>query len=422
MTALPQMPPIRMLRCSALDGLFACTPSVLSDDPSLVRVKATHEASEIGHAIHQLAADLVDGKDIDIPKVCDFHQVDQEDVSTLYGYVERTWAELKIYFESPQTEVIVASGVLNAAGKQFQVSGTGDIISPIGTQDAIFLDWKSGFLDDGYHQQMAGYAYCTWCEMGKPEQCTITGVVAFLRHRYYRIVKYDATLLKAWEYNLTHNILPNMGTYRPGKTCRRCDLYAACPARTAMVGATLQTVMYPGAADPKDPNTQEMLAARRMLANVTTLNRTDPELGQTLDTLLVKIKLAEQQIEEARGLIRSAVQRVGYVPMPGGMALALRTIKLRKIDPSRAIRVLRTMLSEQQIINAMTLSLPKLLAARRGSAVKGEKTSAASALEEALEQQGAINEVFQERLEEIDLSQAIEEEEAKNGQSRSTNP
>lgn len=422
MTALPQLPPVRTLRCSSLDGLFGCTPSVLADDPSLVRINSTFEAAEIGKAVHQLAANMVDGKDIDIPAVCNFYEVDEEDVSTLYGYAERAWGELSQFFEQPQTEVVVKSDTIDCKGKHYQIQGTGDVISPIGSHNAIFLDWKTGFLDDSYHQQMAGYAYAIWCVLGRPEETLITGIVAFLRHRYYRVVKYDATALKAWEFDLLHNVLPSVDKYRPGKTCRHCELFATCPARSALVGATLQAIMYPNQADPLDPTVVFLKEARRLLAGITPANRHEPVTGEAVDQLLVRIKLAEQQIDEAKHLIRSAVQRAGYIPMPGGMALTLRPLQVEKIIPKKAIKTLRAQLSEAAILDAMQISLPKVLAAKRTASPKGEKITAADQLREALRREGATNILIQERLEEVDLSEAQQQEAAKNAPSGTTSP
>lgn len=417
MTILQQAPTVRKLRCSSLDGLFACTPSVLSDDPSYVRINPLNEAADMGNAVHQLAANMIEGKPVDIREVSDFYEMDEEEVTGVYGYAERAWIELEKFFENPQVETLVQSAVLDVAGQQFQITGTCDVVSPIGSTNAIFLDWKTGYLDDSYHQQMIGYAYCIWCEMGKPEECTITGIVAFLRHRYYRVVKFDATRLKAWEYDLTHNVLPAINTFRPGKTCRYCELYASCSARNAMVGSSIQTLMFPSKA-----NASNLTNAVSMLAKVGPATRDDPAVGELLNQLTVNLKLAEQQIDNTKEMIRMAVQRAGYVTMPGELAMMVRSLEIDKIVPPKAIKVLRTLVSERDILDAMSLSLPKLLAAKRKGAAKGQKGVAADQLKDELRKAGAIKTNIQERLEMIDLSQAQEEQKEKEDASRSTHP
>ena len=59
-------PPTIEIRCSKLDDLFACVPSVLAQDNQLVRIKSTSDAAKLGKAIHEMAAQHVESGGYDI--------------------------------------------------------------------------------------------------------------------------------------------------------------------------------------------------------------------------------------------------------------------------------------------------------------------------------------------------------------------
>jgi hypothetical protein len=197
----------RLIRCSSLDSVFACTPSVIGQDGE-VRVNSSGEEAEVGKAVHALAASFVKSGSFDLKGECLRRGIeDDEEVAKLIGYACRAWEELARFFPMPRTERKVEGPVLATRTGEYIVAGTCDVLSGVGTSDAMFLDWKSGFVDDGYRHQMTGYAYGAWNLLGRPAQSVITGIVAFLRHRYYRVVQYTPAMLEEWENDLTHNVL-----------------------------------------------------------------------------------------------------------------------------------------------------------------------------------------------------------------------
>ena len=60
---------VRTIRCSVLDGLFACTPSVL-DESGLVRISTAGEAAELGKVVHALAASYIETGSFDLKGEC----------------------------------------------------------------------------------------------------------------------------------------------------------------------------------------------------------------------------------------------------------------------------------------------------------------------------------------------------------------
>lgn len=395
----------RIIRCSGLDGLFACTPSVL-DDTGMVRTSSAGAPAELGKVVHSLAASYIDQGSFDLKGECSRRGFDdEEDAASLATYAVKAWDELRRFFKEPKTERVVQSGIIESATGSYQIAGTCDVLSPVGDKGAIFADWKTGYLDEGYHHQMFGYAYCLWHLMGRPEDAEIVGVVIFLRHRYYRIVRYNAARLREWEYDLVHNVLSQMRVYRPSSQCSKCGVYAGCEARRQIVSGTLQALMLPNDLPAEDPHRRFLATAERLLTGLTVDNKAEPEVRRALSELRFRLKLAKKVIEDAEELQRRAVEKVGAIPLEEGTELALRNTEQKALDPLRAMKVLRNHLADQDIADCMRLSLPKLRAKKAGKYLRGEKRAATDQLEKELDAAGAVNVSIRQRLEEVDLSQ-----------------
>ncbi len=395
--------------------MWKCTPSVINDG-SGVRISLHNEAADVGKVAHELSADYVDDGEYSIGKRSNDAGLDnchRDDLIDLMSYVVRAWDELEKYFPMPKTECVVESDVFEVDGKKYQIKGTSDVLSAIGTNNGIFADWKSGYVDSGYHQQIAGYAYTLWCVLGRPADCTITGIVVFLRHRYYRVVKFDATKLSQWEYDLTHNIIPRRNVYSPDKQCLHCDRYVSCEARKSMVEATIDTMLLRNRSGDSSDYVTFLDDAKDLISGLTEENKNDPKVAQAIRMLSHRVAMINQVSKNAKDLIREAVSRVGDIPIDENTALTMRQLKIKKVDPVRGIKVLRRHLSDSELCESMSLSLPKLTTCYASHAKRGNKFAAKEQLTRELERASAITISTQDRLEEIDISKPQEQSNAK---------
>jgi hypothetical protein len=394
----------RTIRCSSLDSLFACPQSVLAD--GAVNIDTAGEAAEIGAAVHTLLATHIAtrGLGCDVAGECARRGIAdaEEEVGQLVLAGQRAWDELKQYFPQPKPEQFVSCQVTD----KYTLAGTCDVLSAAG-KGAIFADWKTGRVDEGYHQQMFGYAYCCWNMLGRPE-AEIAGVVVFLRHRYHRIVKYTPARLREWEADLVRNVLSTPHSYSPGNQCAQCKVYAGCEARRQIVAGTLHAMM-----DPPEPTAQAahrafLATANQLLSGLTVENKSDPAVARALSELRFRLKLAGQAIENADSMIRQAVQRVGPIPLENNTELALRDYEQKSLDPLKSLRVIRPHLSDADIAGAMKLSLPKLRDAVGSKHKRGEKKAAIALMEQELDAAGAIETTTRQRLEVVDTSDAAQ--------------
>lgn len=169
-----------------MDDLHACPPSVLKTDGEL-RMDEQNDAAALGSVCHGLCASMVDTGDYDLGSAAirnGLPDSDAEAAVSLMSYANRTWTnEIGRYFPRPQVEASVVGPELEVDDDRYQVTGTIDVCSPVGRDKVVFADWKSGYVDDGYYEQMACYAYLLWNFIGRPTEITIVGIVVFLRSK-----------------------------------------------------------------------------------------------------------------------------------------------------------------------------------------------------------------------------------------------
>lgn len=397
-----------VVRCSNLDSLLQCPASILANGPGLIRISTSGEAANLGKAVHDCCATLVPSGVYNIDEAAERYGLSEEsraDATKLLFYATKAWVILSRYFNPDPNQRIVeaaATGpILSGAGMDYQVAGTIDLCSPIDKDKAIFLDWKSGYLDDGFHGQMTGYAYLLWNHMGRPEQVSITGVVVFLRHRYWRVVRYNADTLNQWEHDLVHNHLSRPDCFRPGRACPHCELFASCQARQAVSIQTIREVLGGDSEHPDKPGWWDR--AKAVLSQLTVDNKGEPVVGETIAEVIFRIRMLSTLIESAKGVLRESLKQVGPIPLGDGIQLGMREIEVEKLKPEAAIPILRNYLSDGQLASAMTLSLPKILTIYANSRV-GEKgwkrAQARNELLKMLQDSGAVMVLRQERMEE----------------------
>jgi hypothetical protein len=403
------------IRCSSLDKLFACTPAVIAPDSGTVRVETVTPAAELGKVVHTCAASMAGGERADVKGECNRAGIDDtEDASKLFAYACQVWNDprVKQLFGRPglRIEYPAKAPIEAPNGKQYTLSGTLDVAVAVSETEATFLDWKSGFADEGYHQQMYGYAYLLWVKLGRKPDAVITGVVAFLRHRYLRVIRYTAARLEQWARDLSYNVLGNPETYHPGQHCVNCAAYHGCMARKLATQSTMLALMPPAEPSAPSEHTQALVKATSILANITPENKNEPEVAEAVAVLRFALKLARKWADDGEAVIRDAIDRVGDLPVGADHKLVQRETEHRHLDPAKAIAIARRYLSEAEIADAMRLSLPKLLAAKAGKHLRGEKRAARELFEKELEAAGAVTLTTQRRLEEVEARKELPDE------------
>jgi hypothetical protein len=379
------------LRCSSLDRLWRCPPSILNTDIADIQTSDPTPAG-VGSTVHDLMAQHILTGDSRINTAMARYNLSEEyaeEVRQLWDYGVWLWNDkLAGHFPDPQCEV--------PAGREFDefdLRGTVDVISHVGDKGMILLDWKTGRLEGPFTQQTAAYAYLAWAVMGfpRPEDATttvVTTITAYLRLRYYRVAKYTARMLDDWMYDLTHNVLGHRETYQVSDHCAHCPKQHGCPARRQLVVSAVQGAMMPDSAGKAWR--KESDEAAEALVNVDETSKYSPPVAEAARRMLATAEILHKVADDMRSVVSSAVQRVGPIPLGDDMEVASLEYERRKLSPVEAIPVLRHTLSDAQIADAMTLSITSLLAAAAANKPRGTKEAAKLELTTALEDAGAI--------------------------------
>jgi hypothetical protein len=402
---------MKKLRCSSLDALWACAPSVLDDDGA--RIDSSGEASELGQAAHACAASMIRTGKADVDGEAARRGIeDAGELHMMMGFTIRAWLELKARegFTDPKVEWPYKVAI---PGTDFELDGTIDVASARSGTDLIFADWKTGWKDAGYHQQMNGYSYLLWNKVGRPADVRIRAVTVFLRNRVYRVSDHTADTLAAWENDLTRNVLARSDVYRPEEgRCPHCPIFHRCAAQQNRTAALVKAFAYPTTLAENDPMRAMLERATAVLSQITPDNKSAPEVAELLTRVVYAGKLVTKGVDELDKLVRSTVERVGPIPLANGNELALVEQKTRVLDALKAGPVANKHLSTAEQAKCVKVSLPMMLAQYAGKFMRGEKKGARERLETELEAAGAISVVQRKRLMEREPGQEESDEES----------
>lgn len=382
------------LRCSSMDKLFACPPSVMGH-PGMVPISImSGDAARAGQIVHGLLADYIQTGTYNVAEACGREGVIDdsgvENISQLVDYGIRCWQEMEQYFTDARVECHVESEVLSSPIGDVQLDGTTDVLSPIGVSNGVFLDWKTGWIDKGHSNQGYAYAKCMWDLLGQPEQCVITGVFAYLRHRYYRVVKYRPSDIKDWTNDLTRNVLARAekAEFSPGEQCNYCDYYSTCKARSRVTEGLIDTLMLGQTHSSNDEYQRWLEGVQHSIAHMT--EATEQEAGEAVSTLYERTRMLDRMVGDLKAMLRDAAEKHGPLPMGGDMELAIEEQERRTLDSVPALRVMRRHMSDTQIAEAARFSLSKALDIYAKQVHTQERSAAKAELAEALEKGGAV--------------------------------
>jgi hypothetical protein len=376
-----------------MDKLFACPPSVFGGE-GMVPVSTQGEPALIGKVVHELLAEEVAGSDAAVASACNRHGVideaKREEVGKLLDYGLKVWGELGKYFPQPAVECAVGSEEIGSPIGPVQLDGTVDVLSPIGASNGVFLDWKTGWLDAGYVNQGFAYAVCMWHLLGQPEDCTITGCFAFLRHRYYRVVKYRPKDMQDWLDDLRRNVLARADRkeFSPGAHCNYCSYYATCTARRRVAEGMIDTLLLGQTHESNEKYQDWLKGVKSSIEHMT--EGTADEAAEAVATLYERTKMLDKAVMDLKEMLRSSVEQHGPLPLGDGTELAMEEQERRKLQSVPAMRVLRRHMSDTQIAEAMNLSLPKLLDIFGKQHHRNDRGDFKRALAEELDDAGAI--------------------------------
>jgi hypothetical protein len=346
------------IRASSLPLVLTC-PGALGEG---LRVDPVSESADTGTAAHDLLRSVAEGRGPDygrVPEVAAEYQADPDELRFLLSRGATMWRQLGLgaaLTEVPMSAEIAPGLVLTGRPDAVVVAG----------RHATVLDWKAGFLDRSYREQMLGYAALILHDA--PEVEDVTAIVAWLREGEVERHTLTREQLPAWSEGVASTVLGWSGTHHPGEHCGYCPRAHDCPARFARAKSDAGALL--GMSEPLDLST----------ASDADLMRLHAISGD-----------AARLAESVRAALRALVAG-GRAVTHDEHALVLAEESRRDVDALRAWPVLEEHGFEADDLAACVVvsasKAEKVVAAKAG---KGRGAGAARALAEALDAAGAIS-------------------------------
>lgn len=291
---------IGMIRCSSLPRAHAC-PSSLVEDDYIYDSRSPY--ARRGSAVHDALAAGVMGLEPDLYAIATAWRMDLDELERLYHIGMRAWAALKHLFPHGKAEVRLTG--------EF-ASGTADVVDASGDVWRI-LDWKSGYVERDYSEQLLGYAHALACTMNDVPPGGIQCLTVYLELGTWEAFDVDGPMLQAFSER-TEQLSRDAGRiYSPGEHCQYCPRQLRCQARADYLRASCNALVeYVG----------EMEA--RELAEVA---------GAKLAEAYPKIQQLERVVETYREAVRMALEfNGGRAPVGDGRTLMLLEQERQKVN------------------------------------------------------------------------------------------
>jgi hypothetical protein len=245
-------------------------------------------------------------------------EVQEEDKRLVWNGLH-VWQKVRLVSRTLAVEEEITDG---------ELTGTPDYVGITGEDELIILDWKSGYVDRDYSDQLKGYVFLAakkYC----PDKFTGARIITvWLQSRdLYDVEIVTPDQYIAWLERLNEALVSQ--NFAPGGHCLFCPGQWTCAARTAMVRQ----------------------AAEIFIDHAT--NNLPVNIGQLI-AAYPKLQVVEAAIKRVRELIREGVESAGgYVPLADGRVLTLETQERRAIRlRSETLKILQ---EHFQIADAETL-------------------------------------------------------------------
>lgn len=353
-----------VLRCSALPRAFACPPSVLGEE---LEVRVGGAEGEMGNAGHEAMAAVVDDERVDLDAIAARWGTDRDELGRIVWYGRRVWEEIGRYFRGPlrrEVALRVELGDLTIVGHADLLSAPGEVVSG--------LDWKFGWLDLDYYDQVAGYATCQILAP-RSQVREVNMTVVWARDQQVETYRFNRERCEAWVEGLRQRVLARPGAYRVGPQCTWCPRSHACEAMQAR--ARLDVAIFGNVA------LRDQIAAgleNLPQAEVVAMLRR----GKVVVTAYEAFREAVRRLVETRGNLDSGDGYVVRIAEENGR---------RQISTERAWNILKeefTPAEMNEIFEARASVMDEIAATKAG---KGNGAAAKRALQDRLVAAGAID-------------------------------
>lgn len=350
------------LRCSSLPLFMKCAQSM----NGVVNVKEYYPEATLGQAVHAALARHVAGMPVDVAAVASLFGADEGEVGFLFSQGYKAWEDMR-----PRVE----DSPIHPERRLFwnwpwgDLTGAADvIIEHDGGRVLEIIDWKTGRRDADHREQVLGY-----CVLGLnhfPKAEVATSRVVWLRNLESEVYSLRRAEVEMWEERVASQV-SNGGAYQPGAHCPNCPRKFECQARIDMSRAALAVIGG------------QRVDLRTM----------------TADQQVTLYRKAKDVVDLGFRVIDQVKELAGEAPIQGlGVRLVMVEEARRALLPREAWPVLQQHLTDEQLAEAVKVSITAVQDAAAEGAPRGEGAGRKRALMAALEEAGAVTSSMVKKL------------------------
>lgn len=273
-----------IIRCSALPRVMACPASKHAPD---IEIDESSELANIGTAVHAVMAEIVRCELDGMPENFDTLIGDEADPDECR---KLAWNGLYLWQQFRDDAMVLHVEEELAADI---VKGHPDVVFKTGDGRLVALDWKTGYIQKSYDDQLLGYLYLADFNASQGTELegyvSITGWIRW--HGQWDVTQYQQSDIVDWKRRLESAI--ESDTYAPGEHCTYCPMFHECAALARRTSSTIAKII--GEDLPATPEA----------------------LGRAYESW----KQAMSVLRKYDALLKQTVERDGMVPLPDGSKL-----------------------------------------------------------------------------------------------------
>lgn len=365
------------VRCSSLPRILSCTASAEAPE---VTIDTSADFTRMGDAAHAFYERMVTDK-MNAPDDALIHSlsvrfdVDADELEQLAWQGLREWKKVRDRIDLIGVEKKYRASL----AENIRLSGHVDLIGRMNDEPSIgiVVDWKAGYKESGYLEQVKGYALLDYLLSAssnrKAERYLM--LVVFTRMGITDTVEITAGELEEFRQQIVKTVTSDQTTYAPSDSnCEYCPVKRECPARRVLMrGAYDDITAIIG--QPGDP---ELVPAK-------------------LVELYPQTRILKKALEEYEKQVKEAVKAAGGEIETDAGTLSLNDVTRRTIQ--WAPHLLNTFLTEDQIAGLTpTIGKKQLEDAVAANAPRGQKGSAKQECMKKLTESGYVKETTSQQI------------------------
>lgn len=356
------------MRISSFERASICPASTITVEGEPVSDSGDPSA-RLGTAAHAaLAAYVVHGIRVNLMSLAEEMRVDDlDDLRRLVAYGVTAWDQtFRQFFPQPACELVVRSEYLSRALGE-DVVGHIDVAYANETDGyGVVLDWKSGWGELDYWQNMRAYALAL-AETYKLHRVSAT--VVHLRFGTAQTKVFETAELTRWvDSEVVPRLRGQQDHYSAGAQCMYCPRSTSCPERRQIVASTIGALV-----------SHDQQPLRGLFPELYDPDRR-AQSAELVRSVVDRLTLVESLCRAAREELRRNAQQHGPLPLPDGKLYGMVPKNVRELDALAAMPILLEHATPQEInehvkvsIGAVEDLVARRMAKRYGTTIKAAR-------------------------------------------------